>query len=94
MLLAHFSRIGGYGNQTPDLLHARPENVPSHHQPIIISWFDLKRFDPVPDARTGRANAMCVMIYMIYSAVCTYFLQLFHASALSYHLKIQLLIIF
>ena len=41
MPLAHFSRIGGYGNQTPDLLHGRPEYVPLHHQPInLISETD------------------------------------------------------
>ena len=33
MPLAHFSRIGRYGNWTPDLLHGRPEYVPLHHQP-------------------------------------------------------------
>ena len=37
MPLAHFSRIGGYGNRTPDLLHGRPEYVPLHHQPIMYA---------------------------------------------------------
>ena len=36
MPLAHLSRIGGYGNWTPDLPHGRPEYIPQHHQPIPI----------------------------------------------------------
>ena len=42
MPLAHSSRIGGYGNQTPDLLHGRPEYVPLHHQPTDMSATDVK----------------------------------------------------
>ena len=38
MPLAHFSRIGGYGNRTPYLLHGRPEYVPLHHQPLWEGW--------------------------------------------------------
>ena len=49
MPLAHFSRIGGNGNRTPDLLHGRPEYVPIHHQPTICkNLVDVKAaFDPI-----------------------------------------------
>ena len=47
MLSAHFSRIGGYGNQTPDLPHGRPEYVPLHHQPICLATMGC------PDKRPG-----------------------------------------
>ena len=32
--LAHFSRTGGYGNRTPDLLRRKPRKKPLHHQPF------------------------------------------------------------
>ena len=43
MPLAHFSRIGGYGNQTPDLLHGWPEFVPLHHQAISAKRMNKAR---------------------------------------------------
>ena len=42
MPLTHFSRIGRYGNRTPDLLHGRPEYEPIHHQPIVLVFPALK----------------------------------------------------
>ena len=33
--LAHFSRTGGYGNRTPDLLRRKPREKPLHHQPLV-----------------------------------------------------------
>ena len=46
MPLAHFSRIGGYGNRTPDLLHGKPEDVPLHHQPYyLFSTMNIKSLD-------------------------------------------------
>ena len=32
--LAHFSRTGGYGNRTPDLLRRKPRRKPLHHQAL------------------------------------------------------------
>ena len=32
MLLAQFSRIGGSGNLTPNLLRRMPDSIPLHHQ--------------------------------------------------------------
>ena len=51
MPLAHFSKIGGYGNRTPDLLHWRPEYAPLHHQPLMmiqtariqLRWYQLQQ---------------------------------------------------
>ena len=33
--LAHFSRTGGYGNRTPDLVRRKPRRKPLHHQQMI-----------------------------------------------------------
>ena len=57
MPLAHFSRIGGYGHQTPDLLHGKPEYVPLHSRK---RWFPVKNVSysssPLPSSVVTRRS--------------------------------------
>ena len=53
MPLAHFSKVGGSGIWTPDLLRGRPERIPLHHQPMEDKTF-----------ATIMQDEVCIMFQM------------------------------